>query len=75
MVHYGLYSIERAIMKISELEDKTGLTRDTVRYYERLGLISKPQRGTNGFRIYSVKNIKELNFIISMLSHLEYDYS
>lgn len=50
-------------MKIRELEEKTKLTRDTIRYYERLGLISKPTRESNGFRNYSLKNIKELNFI------------
>ncbi|OUR95805.1 hypothetical protein A9Q84_14990 [Halobacteriovorax marinus] len=50
-------------MKISELEKITGLTRDTIRYYERLELISKPERLANGFRTYSKKNIKELSFI------------
>jgi DNA-binding transcriptional MerR regulator len=50
-------------MRILELEEKTSLTRDTIRYYERLGLISKPARESNGFRNYSNKNITELNFI------------
>lgn len=50
-------------MRIRELEKKTGLTRDTIRYYERVGLISRPTRESNGFRIYSKQNIKELNFI------------
>ncbi len=50
-------------MKILELEEKTGLTRDTIRYYERLGLITKPTRLSNGFRSYTKMNIKELSFI------------
>lgn len=52
-------------MKISELEKKTGLSRDTIRYYERLSLLSKPERDSSGYRVYSKNNIKELGFIMT----------
>ncbi len=41
-------------MRIGELAKRTGVTRDTIRYYERCGLIrSAPSRSaTNSYRIY-----------------------
>ncbi len=36
---------------------------ETIRYYEGLNLISKPQRLSNGYRSYSDKNIEEIKFI------------
>lgn len=50
-------------MLIAQLERRSGLSRDTIRYYERLGLITTPQRGDNGYRLYSDRVVFELNFI------------
>ncbi|MEV8512630.1 MerR family transcriptional regulator [Dactylosporangium sp. NPDC051484] len=38
---------------IAEVAERTGLTAHTLRYYERAGLLSPPERGTNGHRRYS----------------------
>jgi DNA-binding transcriptional MerR regulator len=35
-------------MHIAHIEQRSGLSRDTIRYYERQGLISPPLRGDNG---------------------------
>ncbi len=50
-------------MLIAELEHQTGLSRDTIRYYERQGLISSPFRTDNGYRRYSTHTLVELSFI------------
>lgn len=51
-------------MKISELETLSGLSRDTIRYYERIGLLSPPVRKSNSYRVYTEKHLRELTFII-----------
>ncbi|WP_052078825.1 MerR family transcriptional regulator [Spirochaeta lutea] len=50
-------------MKVSEVEQQTGVSRDTLRYYEREGLISPPPRNTSGFRNYTHAIIDEIRFI------------
>ena len=50
-------------MLIAQLERRSGQTRDTIRYYERLGLITPPQRGDNGYRLYDERAVVGLNFI------------
>ena len=37
-------------MTIAEVSKKYGLTADTLRYYERVGLIPKVNRNKNGIR-------------------------
>lgn len=52
-------------MKIGELAKKTGLSRDTIRFYERNHLISSEpsQSGTNSYRNYPDELVEQLNFI------------
>lgn len=50
-------------MRIGELEQLTQLSRDTIRYYERIGLITFPIRLANNYRDYSDHAITELRFI------------
>jgi DNA-binding transcriptional MerR regulator len=40
-------------MRIGEVAAKAGVSTDTVRHYERLGLLPKAPRGPNGYRHYS----------------------
>ena len=40
-------------MNISQLAKAVGVSTDTVRYYEKQGLISPPQRQANGYRRYT----------------------
>ena len=46
-------------MLIRDLEEKTGLDRATIRFYEKEGLIS-PERKDNGYREYSDENLSHL---------------
>lgn len=46
-------------MKIKEIEDKTGLTRKAIRYYEECGLI-KVEKDNEGFKNYTNQHFGEL---------------
>ena len=50
-------------MQIKTLEERTGLSRDTIRFYERSGLITPPRRLHNGYRHYDDLTLAELKFI------------
>lgn len=50
-------------MLIGDLAEKTGVPRQTIRFYERQGLLPSPQRRTNGYRHYSDAAITRLQFI------------
>ena len=45
------------------LEARSGLPRDTLRFYERSGLITPPRRLPNGYREYDEQTLAELKFI------------
>ena len=42
---------------------KASVSRDTVRLYEREGLIDKPKRLSNGYRVYPDIVVNQLRFI------------
>src|ERR1700694_4677039 len=50
-------------IKIGELAARCGVTRDTVRFYERLGLLRPPQRTASRHRVYESKAVERLRFI------------
>ena len=50
-------------MQIKTLEARSGLPRDTLRFYERSGLITQPRRLQNGYREYDEHTLAELKFI------------
>lgn len=50
-------------LHISTLAQRVGMTPDTLRYYERLGLLSRPARAENGYRVYSTTDVGRLLFI------------
>ncbi len=58
-------------MTIKEVEERTGLSRANIRFYEDEGLIF-PQRLPNGYRDYSEKDILDLEKI-KLLRQLEMD--
>ena len=53
-------------MKISEVSEKYGLTQDTLRYYERIGLIPPVKRNPNGIREYDDYSCGWIEFIHCM---------
>ena len=50
-------------MLICELADSVGLTSQTVRFYERKGLLPDAERGANGYRVYDESMLTRLRFI------------
>ncbi len=51
------------MFKIGDLSEKTGISTEAIRYYERIGLIPEPQRADNGYRVYTQPDVERLNFI------------
>jgi len=49
--------------QIGEITATTGLSADTLRYYEKIQLLPKIQRNAAGLRIYNDKDISRLRFI------------
>lgn len=49
-------------MTIHEIEERTGMARANIRYYERAGLLS-PERGGNNYRDYSEADLADLQKI------------
>lgn len=49
--------------RIGEVAERTALSRDTLRFYERQGLLGHPPRTAGGFRRYGPKTIERLRFI------------
>ncbi|BCY17009.1 MerR family transcriptional regulator [Leptolinea sp. HRD-7] len=53
-------------MKIAEVSEKYHVTPDTLRYYERIGLLKPVARNESGIRDYSEDDIHRLEFIKCM---------
>lgn len=53
-------------MQISEVAREFGLTTDTLRYYEKEGLIGPVSKGENGIRNYTEDDIKRIQFVKCM---------
>jgi DNA-binding transcriptional MerR regulator len=50
-------------MQIGELARQSGVSAKTIRYYESIGLLCPPSRGTNNYRQYTVQDQARLRFI------------
>ena len=50
-------------LQIGELARRTGCNIDTVRYYEKVGMIAPPMRTEAGYRLYGADDVRRLSFI------------
>ena len=50
-------------MRIGELGQVTGIDTETIRYYEKIGLLQAPARHANGYRAYGPPHVESLSFI------------
>lgn len=48
----------------SELAQRTGCNLETVRYYEKAGLLPEPPRTTSGYRSYNPAHERRLRFVL-----------
>ena len=55
-------------MKIAEVSERFGISTDTLRYYERIGLIPTVNRNKSGIRDYNEFDIQRVEFIKCMRS-------
>jgi DNA-binding transcriptional MerR regulator len=55
-------------MKIAEVSEHTGISSDTLRYYERIGLIWPVNRNSSGIRDYTDLDLRRVEFIKCMRS-------
>ncbi|MCA9952613.1 MAG: MerR family transcriptional regulator [Anaerolineales bacterium] len=53
-------------MRISEVSEQSGMSADTLRYYERIGLIPPVNRNGSGIRDYNDMDMKRVEFIRCM---------
>jgi len=50
-------------MRIGELANAAKCSVETVRFYEKEGLLPKTERGTNNYRVYGSRHARQLRFI------------
>jgi DNA-binding transcriptional MerR regulator len=55
-------------MKIAEVSKRYSMTSDTLRYYERIGLIQPVNRERSGIRDYNETDLRRVEFIKCMRS-------
>ena len=53
-----------AEIKIGHLASRAGVGVDTVRFYERRGLLAEPERTASGYRTYDPATVARLRFIL-----------
>jgi len=54
---------QQCVFYIGEVAKSTGVKIETIRYYEREGILQPPQRGQNGYRLYTAAHIERLMFV------------
>jgi|SRR5579871_4791448 len=50
-------------IQIGKVAEQTGLSIDTIRFYQKIGLVKQPARSDGGFRLFSDTEIQDLVFI------------
>lgn len=65
--YYGVYTklgrLEMKPLTIGHLAQEVGINLETVRYYERRGLLPKPPRSASGYRLFPPEAARRLRFI------------
>ncbi len=54
---------ETDFLLIGELAEAAGVSRDTLRHYERKGVLERPVRSQKGYRLYSVDSVERVKTI------------
>ncbi|MDE2111955.1 MAG: helix-turn-helix domain-containing protein [Alphaproteobacteria bacterium] len=52
-----------ADIPIGQLSRDTGVNIETIRYYEKIGIMPKPPRSGGGYRLYKAEHCKRLSFV------------
>lgn len=51
------------MMKIGEIAKRSGIPAPTIRYYEKIRLLPKPERLASGYRLYGETHLERLIFL------------
>ena len=51
------------VLSIGKLSKQSGVNIETIRYYEKIGVMPAPGRSAGGFRIYGPDHLKRLSFV------------
>lgn len=49
---------------ISQIAKLVGVNKETIRYYEKFGLLPLPERKSNGYKIYTQRHIEIMEIIL-----------
>jgi len=52
-----------AEIRIGDLSQRTGCNIETIRYYERVGLLPQPPRSPSRYRLYDGNDVRRLMFV------------
>jgi DNA-binding transcriptional MerR regulator len=58
---------DKEYVRSSEIARLAGVSTDTLRYYERLGIFDAPRRSSNGYREYSASILERVRLVRSAL--------
>src|SRR5271165_6959995 len=58
-----LYKVHNTRMRIGELAERAEVNIQTLRFYEREGLIPPPERTASGYRSYALSDLERVRFI------------
>lgn len=61
-VLFAVVASEELTMNIKEASEKSGVSADTIRYYERIGLIPPVHRNENGVRKFGAEDLRWIQF-------------
>lgn len=54
---------QRHMLKIGEVSKRSGIGIEALRFYEKSGLLDKPERTDSGYRMYDARVLERLGFI------------
>ena len=57
---------EQTLFSIQETSERSGLSKDTIRYYEKIGLLPRAERKASRHRVYSEQDIQTMSLITCM---------
>lgn len=57
--------MEEKLYQVKDIMDLFGISRDTIKYYEKQGMIT-PARNDNGYRMFDVFNVEKLKKVLDL---------
>lgn len=54
---------DRETFFIGDLAGRTGVSRDTIRYYESAGVLPPAERSESGYRLYGTDDVERISFV------------